>query len=126
MVARLTVLRCAVFVNDQRLLALGDYFLGDDDFFHIVLSRHRIHRFEHGVFDYRAKSARAGFLLVRLGRYLPHCSFSEAQDDVAQVEELLILLDERIVRLDKNADKIFLGQFVQSGDNRKPSDKFRD
>ena len=48
---------------------------------------------------------------------------AELERRVFELEELLVLLDQSILRFDENADKVFLGQRLQRRDDGNASDK---
>src|SRR6266849_5454817 len=50
----------------------------------------------------------------------------EHELDIVQREELLVLLDERVLGLGENAHDVLLVEVVQGHDDRQPSDELRD
>jgi hypothetical protein len=42
------------------------------------------------------------------------------------VQQLRILLDQRVLRLDQDLDQRLFGQFAQRGDDRQAADQFRE
>src|SRR4051794_4351025 len=100
---------------------LGDHALGD------VLARRQLeHDVEERVLDDRAQAARAG--LAREGAVCdrPQRVVGEDEVDVVVVEEALVLLHERVLRLGQDLNEVFALQLVHSRHDGQATDELRD
>ena len=78
------------------------------------------------MLDDRAEPACAGLALERLVRDLPERVVGEDELDVVVVEEALVLLDERVLRLEEDLDEVVTRELVHRRDDRQPADELRD
>ena len=78
------------------------------------------------MLDDRPQPARAGLALQSLVRDLPERVLGEDELDVVVGEEALVLLDERVLRLDQDLDEILALQLVHRRDDRQPADELGD
>ena len=53
-------------------------------------------------------------------------SLVKRQLHLLQLEELLVLLHQRVLRLGEDGDQVVLGEIVERGDHRQPADELRD
>src|SRR3974390_1890396 len=108
------------------LQGLADRALGDDAALDLGARRYLEHRVEQRLFDDRferprARLAREGELRDRV-----EAALLEDQLDVVEREELLVLLDERVLRLGEDADDVLLVQVVQRDDDRQAAHELGD
>ena len=110
----------------KRLGIAFDHFAIDYDF----LDTAQVRQLEHCVQKYglhdRTQAARACFPADR-----PACNTRqglrrEGQRDILHVEQLLILLEESVLRLGQDFDQRFLIKIFQGRNDRKAPDEFRD
>src|SRR5215208_856400 len=100
---------------------LRDHALGD-----VLAGRELEHDVEQRMLDDRAQSAGAGLALERLVRDLPERVVGEDELHRVVVEEALVLLDERVLRLEQDLDEILARQLVHRRDYGQPADELRD
>src|SRR2546426_2014726 len=84
------------------------------------------HRVEQGLFDDRLQRARTGAAQQRQLRDRIERSLLEDELDVVEREELLVLLDERVLGLGEDAHDVLLVEVVQGDDDRQAADELRD
>src|SRR5258706_5330129 len=86
-------------INDDRGLVSGHDLLRYHDFLDIGLRWHVVHDVEHDVFHNGPETARPRLPLHRLLRDPPQGFLGEFQMDALHLEELGILLGQRVLRL---------------------------
>src|SRR6478735_6282950 len=112
--------------DERRLQILRDRLLRDRALGDVLARRELEHHVEQRVLDDRPQPAGAGLTLERLVRDLPQSVLGEDELDVVVGEEALVLLDERVLRLDENLDEILALQLVHRGNDRQPADELGD
>src|SRR3989442_6721750 len=93
------------FRDEQRPLVVQDDLARDDALLEPLDGRQVIHDLEHDLLQDRPEPARAGPPLERLPRDGRHRVIRELQPDLLEVEVLLVLLDDRVLRLSENPDE---------------------
>src|SRR5262245_44055944 len=106
--------------------AIDDHLGGHHQFFHLLLAGESVHRVEHQLFQDHPQAPRADFALTGLARHRAVSLFGEAQFDAVPLELFLILPGQRVLRLSQNFDHGRFVQFMQSADDGKAADEFRD
>src|SRR5881628_3727752 len=86
------------FRDEQRPLVVQDDLARDDALLEPLDGRQVIHDLEHDLLQDRPEPARAGPPLERLPRDGRHRVIGELQADLLEVEVLLVLLDDRVLR----------------------------
>src|SRR6202011_5489380 len=90
-----------------------DHALGD------VLARGQLeHHIEECSLDDRAEAAGPGLALERLVRDLPERIVGEDELDVVVGEKALVLLRERVLRLDEDLDQVLAAELMDRRDHR--------
>src|SRR5262245_16698566 len=112
--------------HQHRTLVVQDHLARDDALLEALDGRQLVHDLEHDLFEYGAQAARAGAPLERLARDGGHRVVGELEADLLEIEVLLILLDDRVLRLLEDADQRRVVEVVQRGDDGEPADEFRD
>ena len=97
-------------MNNLRLRLLFYSVLGDDAFFCRIVRRDLIHQIHHRIFHDCAETSGAcfplqGFLCNRF-----ECIFFEIKLYAVQLKQLLVLFDQRILRLNQNLHQ---GRLIQ-------------
>src|SRR6202162_2593571 len=98
---------------ELRLQRFADRALGDQATLDVRTGRDLEHRVEQRLFDDRLQSART-------------CASKQRPLHVVQREELLVLLDQRVLRLGEDAHDVLLVEVVQRDDDRQAADELRD
>src|SRR6478736_6076141 len=99
---------------------------GDDHLGDVAPRRHVVHHVEEDLLDDRAQAAGAGATLEgRLGDRVDGV-VGELELDTVEVEELLVLLDERVARLGEDLDECLAVELVHAGDQRQATDELGD
>src|SRR2546426_252105 len=114
------------FRDEQRPLVVQDDLARDDALLEPLDGRQVIHDLEHDLLQDRPEPARAGPPLERLPRDGRHRVIGELQADLLEVEVLLVLLDDRVLRLSENPDEGRLVEVVERRDDRQPADELGD
>src|ERR1019366_475977 len=112
--------------EQQRLHAFQYCLLGDDAPLDVRATRHLEHAVEQDVLDDRLESACPGAASERALGDGAKRTLMEDQFDIVEREELLVLLDERVLRLGEDADDVLLVEVIQRHRDRKPADELRD
>src|ERR1700693_1453774 len=108
------------------LQRFADRALGDQATLDVRTGRDLEHRVEQRLFDDRLQSARTCASKPRQLRDRIERSFLEHELHVVQREELLVLLDQRVLRLGEDAHDVLLVEVVQRDDDRQAGDGSRD
>src|SRR5437016_167859 len=114
------------FRDEQRPLVVQDDLARDDALLEPLDGRQVIHDLEHDLLQDRPEPARAGPPLERLPRDGRDRVVRELQADLLEVEVLLVLLDDRVLRLSENPDEGRLVEVVERRDDRQPADELGD
>src|SRR5215813_3109071 len=112
--------------DQHRTLVVQDHLARDDALLEALDGRQLVHDLEHDLFQDRAQAARAGAPLERLARDRRHRVVGELEADLLEVEVLLVLLDDRVLRFLEDADQRRIVEVVQGGDDRQPADELGD
>src|SRR5688500_1809963 len=100
--------------------------LGDLHLHHVIARRELEHDVRHELLEDRAEAACSGAALERLPGDAAERRFLEGQLYVLEVEQLLVLLGERVLRLLENPDERFLIERVERDAHRQTPDELRD
>src|SRR5687767_5182722 len=109
--------------HNEWLLAVGDRLLGDHDLAHVVPAREVEHHVGHQRLEDRAEAAGAGAALERLLGDGAERLGIEGEADTLEVEELLVLLGERVLGLEENPDERVFVERLERDDDRKTPDE---
>src|ERR1043165_1783821 len=109
----------------KRAAAL-DHLARDGELLDALLRGHRVHGVEQKLLHDHHQTARADLALDRLVRDGLQGVFGEAELDVVVLELLLVLLDERVLRLGQNPHERAFVQLVQHARHGEATDKLRD
>src|SRR2546425_1183306 len=105
--------------NQQRRAAGRDAFGGDRHLAHVIAARQLEHDLGHHLFENGAQPSRAGAALHGLRRDRLEGILLERQADVLEVEQLLILLGERVLGLGEDPDqRVFIESVERYGDRQ--------
>src|SRR5437773_6207599 len=114
------------FRDEEGPLAVQDDLARDDALLEPLDGRQLVHDLEHDLLQDRPEPARAGPPLERLLRDGRHRVVRELQADLLEVEVLLVLLDDRVLRLPQDADERRLVEVVERRDDGQPADELGD
>src|SRR3546814_6864911 len=103
----------------------SDLILVDHNFIDAVERRQVEHGVEQYAFQYRTKPARAGLALDRAARDRRKRILGKAQLHALHVEQLLILIDQRVLRPGEELDDRRLVQVFQGRDHRQTANELR-
>src|SRR5712664_533888 len=107
-------------------LASAHHVRADHKVADLTLHGQVIHQFQHEVFENHTQAARADLALKRqLGDGLEGV-VGKAEADVFEFEEALVLLEERVFRLGKNAHQRVFVEVVHDASDGQAPDKFGD
>src|SRR5204863_8046102 len=111
------------FGHEERPLAIQDDLPRDDALLEPLDGRELVHDLEHDFLEDRAEAACAraaleGFLRDRRDRIL-----GELEAHLLEIEVLLVLLDDRVLRLPEDPDQRRLVEVVERRDDREPPDE---
>src|SRR5579859_96262 len=120
--------RALAFLDELELglEGLADRALGDDAALDLRPRRDLEHRVEQRLLDDRLEGARARSALQGQLCDRVEAALLEDQLDVVQREELLVLLDQRVLRLGEDAHDVLLIEVVQGHDDRQAADELGD
>src|SRR5262245_33508044 len=125
--ARSGALRRLALIGDQdRVLAPEDHLARDDALRQPLNGGQLVHHVEHDVLQDRPEPTGPGAALERLAGDRHHRVVGELQADLLQLEVLLVLLEDRVLRLSQDADQGRLVQVVERRHHRQPADEFGD
>src|SRR5690606_31875683 len=116
----------ALRVDVERTGRTLDHLVGDDDLADAFQRRQFEHRVEQDLLHDRAQAAGAGLADDRLAGDLAQRVLVEGQFDVFHLEQALVLLDQRVLRLGQDLDQRILVEVFQRRQNRQTADEFRD
>src|SRR2546430_1225504 len=114
------------FGDEQGPLVVQDDLARDDALLEPLDGRQLVHDLEHDLLQDRPESPRAGPPLERLLRDRRHRVVRELQADLLEVEILLVLPGDRVLRLPEDADQRGLVEVVERRDDRQPADELGD
>src|SRR5205809_1045339 len=114
------------FRDEEGPLAVQDDLARDDALLEPLDGRQIVHDLEHHLLQDRAEPARAGPPLERLLRDGRDGVVRKLQADLLEVEVLLVLLDDRVLRLSENPDERRLVEVVELRDYGQPADELGD
>src|SRR5262245_9259081 len=112
--------------DQHRTLVVQDHLARDDALLEALDGRQLVHDLEHDLFQDGAQAARAGAPLERLARDGGHRVVGELEPNLLEIEVLLVLLDDRVLRLFEDADERRVVEVVQRGDDGEPADELGD
>src|SRR5690554_2820051 len=99
---------------------------GDHALAHVLQAGQLVHNVEHDLFDDRTQSAGAGLALDGLANDGHHRLLVEAQLDVLQFKELLVLLHQAVLGLPEDLDEHVFAELIEGHDHRETTDEFGD
>ncbi len=108
--------RFGLFLEDEYALLplINDVFV-HDDFLEVLEFRQLVHDVKHCRFKDGTKTSRACLAQERFGSYSTQRFVRESQFHMLKSEQFLVLLDQRILWFQQNANQRILVQFVQAG-----------
>src|SRR5579863_3401260 len=109
--------------EQERFHSLENRLLGDHAALDVGPARNLEHAVEQDILDNRLESAGAGAARKRAFGDGAQCTLVEHQFDVIEREELLVLLDECVLRLGEDADDVLLIEVIQRHGDRQPADE---
>src|SRR5262249_22557267 len=113
-------------VDVERTRRAFDDLARDHDLLHALQARKIEHGLEQDAFEDRPQAARAGLALDRLARDRAERLVGEGQLDVLHLEQALILLDQRVLRIGQNLLQRGLVEILERRDHRQAADEFGD
>src|SRR5215470_39292 len=113
-------------VQDDRLALLEDDLLGDHHFTGGLLGRDVVHHVQHRGLEDGAETAGTRLAADGLGGDRLQRSVGELERDPVEVEQLPVLLHQRVLRLAEDAHQGALVELLQRGDDRQPADELGD
>src|SRR6266404_1916576 len=111
--------------NGQRCAPAFHHLTGHHKLFDLLVRRKHIHYIEHQLFENHSQSASADLAFASEASDDNQRVVGESQLDAFVLEELLILLDQCVLRASQYFHHRALIQLVKRAANRKPSDKLR-
>src|SRR5256885_1096397 len=114
------------FGHEERPLAIQDDLPRDDALLEPLDRRQLVHDLEHDLLEDGAEAARARAALEGLPGDRRHGVLGELEAHLLEVEVLLVLLDDRVLRLPKDPDQRRLVEVVERRDAREPPDELGD
>src|SRR5688572_19695081 len=115
-----------VLREEQRSCGARDRLGRDDDTAHVGARRDLVHDLEQDLFDDRPEPPRAGLALRRACSCRLQGLLRELQLHFVQREELLVLLDDRVLGLGEDAHEIHLVERHERDDDRETADELGD
>src|SRR6266571_1419917 len=112
--------------HEQRGPALGHAFGGDGDLTHVVPARQVEHDVGHHLLEDGAQAAGAGAPLDRLLRDRLEGVFLDREPHILELEQLLVLLGERVLGLDQDAHQRVLVERVERHRHGQPAHQLGD
>src|SRR5437867_5915593 len=112
--------------DQQGLPALGDALGRDGDLAHVVSARQIEHDVGHHFFEDGAEAAGARAPLDRLLGDGLEGIFLDGEPHVLELEQFLVLLGQRVLGLDENADQCVLIERVERHRHREPAHQLGD
>src|SRR3954471_1022148 len=112
--------------DERRLEALLDRLLRDHALGDVLARGELEHHVEQRVLDDRAQAARAGLTMERLVGDRPERVVGEVQVDVVVVEEALVLLRQRVLRLGEDLHEVVALQLVHRAQHGQAADELGD
>src|ERR1019366_8598034 len=100
-------------IDDERRLALRDDVFVDDRLFDPAARRDVVHDVEHRVLEDGPETAGAGLAYERLFRHRLQRAFGELELHAVHLEETLVLLHERVLRLREDVDERLFVELVE-------------
>src|SRR5215468_870244 len=113
-------------VHDNGRGRLVNDVLVDEDLANVRLRRDLVHDVEHRRLEDRAQAAGAALVAERVLRDLLQRALGELHLDAVHLEELLVLLDEGVLRLGEDVDQRLFVELVERRDHRQAADELGD
>src|SRR5712664_3587412 len=113
-------------VDVERASRALDHFARDHDLFDAFQPRQIEHGFEQDAFENGTQAACAGLALDRLAGNRAKRLVGKRQLDVLHLEQPLILLHQRVLRIGQDLLQRSLVEILQRGDHREAADEFGD
>src|ERR1700736_5411915 len=112
-------------VDIERASRSLDHFARDHDLFNAFQARKIEHCLEQDAFENRAQAPRACLALDRLAGDRAKSLVGERQLDVLHLEQPLILLHQRVLRIGQDLLERSLVEILERGDHRQAADELR-
>src|SRR5436309_14939555 len=112
--------------DQHRTLVVQDDLARDDALLEALDGWQLVHDLEHDLLQDRAQAARPRAPLERLLGDGGHRVVGELEADLLEVEVLLVLLDDRVLRLLEDPDPRGVIEVVTCRDDRQPADELGD
>src|SRR3954466_14727863 len=113
----------AICEDDYWPLALENRVLRDDALLHAGFGGKLVHHLEHRLLENCAQATGAGIALDGLLGDRLEGVFLELEADVVILEELAVLLGERVLGLGQDLDQGLLIELLESRDDRQAADE---
>ena len=113
----------AFSIDGEVHVAVLHHVRGDLELLHSLLAGQVVHQVEHQLFQNHAQAARAHLAVHRFARDAAQRVIGEAQLHVLKLEQPLILLDDRILRLGQDLDQRVFVQIVQHANHGQAADE---
>ena len=110
---------------EDRLAGLVDDVSGDCDFLYFLVRRYLIHDVGHDALYNRPETSCSGVALNGELRDRPDRAVVELKVSAVHSDELLVLLDERVLRFGENPDESRFIEAVERDDDRKTTYELR-
>ena len=114
-----------LFSFQQRRFAFENSIFCNGTAHHIFHSGNLIHHFCHDLFNNRTESAGTRIPFDGFLRNSPNRFLLKNKLHIVHAEKFLVLADKSVFRFRQDSDKRFFFQRVESYDDRKSADKFR-
>ena len=114
------------FKQAQAQIAALDHVLGDFEVAHALVAWQVIHQVEHELFEDHAQTAGTHLAGESFLRYGANGLVRKVQADVFILEQTLVLLENRVLRLGKNFDQRALVELIENAHDRKTADELGD
>src|SRR3569833_2178058 len=111
---------------EQRRRSIHNRRLCELDLFHVFARREVEHHFRQLLFENRAEAARARAALERLRRNRAKCRVLEGELHFLELDQLGVLLGQRVLRLLEDADERLFVQRLEGHRDRQTADELGD
>ncbi len=115
----------SVAIDDVGLGGALDHAVVDHDLGHVAQRRQVVHGVEQHVLQDGAQAARAGLALHGLARHGPQRLVPELELRAFHLEQLAVLLGERVLRLGQDRHQRRLVELIERRHHRQAADEFR-
>src|SRR6201996_1490178 len=109
----------------NRDIPVTNHLFRDDQLLDLLVTRHVVHQVQHQLFEDHAQAAGAHLALQRVTSNCPGSLVGPRNLHALILEQLGVLLQNRIPRTGKDVDQGSLVQLVQDAKHRQPADELR-